>query len=160
VRSSGYRLRPGFRTLFDVLGLPHEITPPGKPSAGIEVMQIINREIFRSVIMVFLWGMLVLTVALGGYACVNVPGLASSLLAGGGAFYLVGVLFVTFLFTVPMNNRLDTMDHRSSAVAAYRGNTCVPYWTSWNYVRAISSLGSTVCFLVACIWLAQQSIPV
>jgi uncharacterized membrane protein len=129
-----------------------------KPSAGIEVMQIINHVILRSIMMIFLWGMVALTVGLASYAYVKVPGPVSNLLAAGGTFYFVGVLIISYLFNIPMNNRLAAMDSTQRDTATYWADTYVPRWTFWNHIRTASSLGSTVCFLIACIWLIQQSV--
>ena len=53
--------------------------------AGIEVMQILNREIFRSVTMVLLWGMMVLTGALALYGFFFESGFVADLFLAGAA---------------------------------------------------------------------------
>ncbi len=126
-----------------------------KTAAGVEVMQVINREVFRSVFMVLLLGMSALSPVLVGYAYFFVAGSASTLIMTGGALYLAGVFVVSLVFNVPMNNRLEAKDFAGPEAATYWTNTYFPRWTFWNAVRAIASAGSAICFLVACVWLAQ-----
>ena len=126
-----------------------------RTAAGIEVMQVINREVFRSVFMVMLLGMSALSPFLIGYAYFRVAGSASALIMAGGAIYLAGVFVVSLVFNVPMNNRLDAKAYPGAEAATYWTNTYMPRWTSWNHVRAIASAASAICYLVACVWLAQ-----
>ena len=129
-----------------------------KSAAGVEVMQAINREVIRSVFMVLLLGMSALSPFLIGYAYFRVAGPASVLIMAGGAIYLAGVFAVTLVFNVPMNKRLDAKDYSGAEAATYWMNTYMPRWTSWNYVRAIASAGSAICYLIAGVWLAQGTI--
>lgn len=126
-----------------------------KTEAGVEVMQVINREVFRSVFMFLLLGMSALSPILIGYAYLRLDGPASTLIMAGGGIYLAGVFAVSLVFNVPMNNRLDAKEYSGPEAAAYWTNTYMPHWTFWNYVRAIASAGSAICFLLAGVWLAQ-----
>ncbi len=127
------------------------------PAGGIESMQIINRKVFKTVFMVLLLGMSALSPLLIGYAYLYVSGSASSWVIAGGASYLAGVFLVSLVFNVPMNQRLDAMDYSGADAATY-WKTYVPSWTFWNHIRTISSGGSAICYLVACVWLAQGAI--
>ena len=111
-----------------------------RPAGGIECMQVINRKVFKTVFMVLLLGMSALAPLLVG-----------------GAIYLVGVLLVTLIFNVPMNQRLDALDFSGSEVASY-WKTYVPNWSFWNHVRTISSGASAICYLVAGVWLAKGTL--
>ena len=126
-----------------------------KTEAGVEVMQVINREVFRSVFMFLLLGMSALSPILAGIAYLRVDGPASTLIMLGGAIYFLGVFVVSLVFNVPMNNRLDAKEYSGAEAANYWTNTYMPHWTFWNYVRAITSAGAAVCFLAAGTWLAQ-----
>ena len=126
-----------------------------KTAAGIEVMQIINREVFRSVFMFLLLGMSALSPFLIGYAYFRVAGSASAWIMAGGALYLAGVFVVSLVFNVPMNNRLEAREYSGPEATAYWTGTYLPRWTFWNYVRAIAAAGSAICYLVACgVWLS------
>lgn len=129
-----------------------------RTAAGVEVMQVINREVFGSVFLFLLLGMSALSPFLIGYAYFRVAGSASTLIMTGGAIYFAGVFVVTLVFNVPMNDRLDAMEFSGTEAATYWTNTYMPRWTFWNYVRAIASAASAICYLVACVWLAQGTI--
>jgi uncharacterized membrane protein len=131
-----------------------------RPAAGVEVMQVINREVFRTVFMVMLLGMSTAAPLLIGYAYLYVSGPASGWVVAGGALYLAGVFGVTLVFNVPMNQRLDTMDYAGADAASYWAATYMPRWTFWNHARAIASAAAAACFLVAGILLAQAGISV
>ncbi|NNG03839.1 MAG: DUF1772 domain-containing protein [Inquilinus sp.] len=126
-----------------------------KTAAGIEAMQVINREVYRSVFIVLLLGMSALSPLLIGYAYLRLSGPESALIMVGGVLYLAGVFAVSLVFNVPMNKRLDTEDHTSAEAAVYWNDTYLPRWTRWNSVRAVASAGSAACLLVASVWLAQ-----
>ena len=129
-----------------------------RTAAGVEVMQVINREVFRSVFMFLFLGMSALSPFLIGYASFRVAGFASAWIIAGGAIYLVGVFAVTLVFNVPMNNRLAAMEYSGTEAANYWTNTYRPQWTFWNYVRVLASAGSAICYLAAVVWLAQGTI--
>jgi len=126
-----------------------------KHSAGIEAMQIINREVYRSVFMVLLLGMSALSPLLIGYAWFRLAGGASAVITTGGVLYLAGVFAVTLAFNVPMNQRLDGLDFTGAEAAGYWAGTYLPRWTFWNYIRALASAGSAACFLAGSLWLVQ-----
>jgi uncharacterized membrane protein len=126
-----------------------------KPAAGVEVMQVINREVYRSLFMVLLLGMSALSPFLIGYAYFRMAGSSSTLIMTGGALYFAGVFLVSLVFNVPMNKRLDTKDYAGSEAATYWSNTYLPRWSFWNSVRASAAAGSAICYLVACVGLAQ-----
>ena len=118
-------------------------------SAGIEVMQVINREVFRTVFMVLLLGMSVLSPILFGLAYQTLTGPAAYWIMAGAAAYFVGTFAVTVVFNVPMNVHLDGLDHTSDEAASYWSGTYFPDWTFWNYVRAIAAAIAGACFLAA-----------
>ncbi len=120
-----------------------------KTSAGVEVMQVINREVFKSLFMVLLLGWSAISPLLIIYAWLNLAGPVSALVMAGGAVYLVGVFAVSMVFNVPMNQRLDVMEFAGPQAAAYWNTTYMPRWTFWNYLRAISGAISATCFMLA-----------
>lgn len=124
-------------------------------AAGVEVMQVINREVFRTVFMFLLIGMSILFPLIAGYAYYSISGPTAGLIMTGGTVYFFGVFVVSIFFNIPMNERLDKQEYAGAEAATYWSNVYFPRWTFWNYVRAISSSGAAVCFLVACIWMAQ-----
>ena len=127
-----------------------------KTSAGIEVMQIINREVWPTLFITLLLGMSALSPGLMAYAYFQIEGTASTLIIMGGAIYLMGAFVVSLVFNVPMNNRLDASECASVEAAIYWTNSYVPRWTFWNYVRAASSGSAAICYLFASILIAQK----
>ena len=123
--------------------------------AGIEVMQIVNREVHRTLFLVLLLGMSVAAPVLAGYAAMALGGAGARWIAAGAALYVIGVFLVTVLGNVPMNIRLDRMVHDSPETAAYWREIYRPRWTAWNTVRALAAGGSAVCFLMAGLTLMQ-----
>lgn len=123
------------------------------PASGIEAMQLINRKVYGSVFMFLLIAMLVISVVLVFYAFVYMTGPAAAWIISGCALYVIGVFIVTMVVNVPMNQRLDAMNHDGAETASY----WVVYgssWTLWNHVRTIASAGSAVSFLIGCLLLA------
>ena len=119
------------------------------PVSGIEVMQHINREIFRSVTILLLWGMVCVSLAISLYAFINLAGTSMYLLMLGGLIYVIGVLCISNRFNIPMNDKLEGMQCASNKAATYWQETYLPRWTFWNYFRAFASCTSAVCYLTA-----------
>ena len=124
-----------------------------RTAAGIEAMQVINRQVYRSVFIVLLLGMSALSPLLIVYATLRLSGPAATLIVAGGTLYLAGVFAVSLVANVPMNKRLDAEDPASSSAADYWNDTYLPRWTRWNTIRAAASAGSAACLLLAGVWL-------
>jgi uncharacterized membrane protein len=126
-----------------------------KTSGGIEVMQGINREVFKTLFMVLLIGMWPVSAGLGAYAYLTHIDNGGPAIMTAALIYSVGVIGVTLIFNVPMNNRLAAMDHDSPDGATYWTDVYFPRWTFWNWVRAIAAGVSSVFYLIACLQLSQ-----
>ncbi len=126
-----------------------------RTAAGVEVMQVINREVYKSVFMFLFLGMAALSLFLVVYAYFRLAGPATSWVMAGGTIYFTGVFVVSVVFNVPMNNRLEAKEYSGTEAATYWTNTYMPHWTFWNCIRAISSAVAAVCYLVAGAWWAQ-----
>lgn len=116
-----------------------------RPAGAIEAMQVLNREIMRSIFMVFFLGMGPLSILWMFFAWARGMGW----LLAGGAVYLVGVFAVTVVCNVPMNRRLDALLPDSEQAQRYWKDTYLPRWTRWNTVRTVACLVSSLCFLRA-----------
>ena len=125
-------------------------TKPG----GIEAMQVINRQVYRSVFLALLMGTAPFSLLLAALAWVFIPGPAAAWLIGGSVIYWLGVILVTLACNVPMNLRLDPMDRDAPDSQIY-WMTYLSSWTRWNHVRVIASAGSSVCFLAGSLALGQ-----
>jgi uncharacterized membrane protein len=122
-------------------------------TAGIEAMQIINREVYHSLFMVLLLGMSGLSVLILGGALVFLNGPTQGAAIVGALIYIVGVLGVTLTFNVPMNKRLDVLNFASDHAATYWKDVFLPNWTFWNWVRGVAAMAVAPCFLVVSFWL-------
>ena len=122
-------------------------------AAGVEVMQAINREVFRYVFMPLFLGMAAVSSFILGYASLFLAGPAAALIMAAAGLYIVGVFGVTVAVNVPLNNRLAAMD--PDAAQPFWRRTYLPRWTVWNSVRAVASLSAAGCLLSALAWLAH-----
>ena len=120
------------------------------PASGIEAM---HRKVYGSVFLTLLIGMALTSVALGLYASVHMTRPAAAWIIAGCALYAIGVFIVTMVFNVPMNQRLDTMNHENTETTSY-WTVYASSWTLWNHVRTIASAGSAVSFLIGCLLLS------
>ncbi len=126
-----------------------------EPAAGVEVMQVINRNVYRSVFMVLLIGMSAMSPLLIALAYVATTGPAATWVMLGGAIYLITVFVVSLIFNVPMNRRLDREPYAAPEAARYWAATYWPRWTFWNHVRTAGAALAAGCYLIACIYLVQ-----
>lgn len=124
------------------------------PEVGSQSMQILNREIFRSVFIVLLIGMAPVTAVVGGVALFRPPTVGALPIVVGSLSYILGVFFVTIFGNVPKNEKLAAMpdggeEAQSYWPAYYTG------WMFWNHVRTVSSFVTALCYIGAAIVIAM-----
>ena len=124
-----------------------------QPAGGIEAMQLINRKVFRTLFMVLLIGMAVVSPIMAAFAIWQEGGPAVAWIIAAAVTYVIGSFGVTVVFNVPMNERLDRMAHDSAVAAAY-WHRYVPAWSFWNTVRTLASAAAAVFMLMAVVELA------
>ena len=120
------------------------------PAAGAEVMQQVNREVYRSVFMVLFLGSVPAAVAIFALAFSTALTGQSVWMIIGSLSYVFGVFVVTAMGNVPMNQRLDALNHRSDDGQAY----WLVYhsrWTRLNHVRTLFSVVTAASYLAAAI---------
>jgi uncharacterized membrane protein len=107
------------------------------PAAGMEAMQRINAEIVNPTFLLLFLGTRVIAVLTAIVPLKVGPG--RSYVIAGTACYLAGVLGVTMLCNLPMNNRL-------ARLAAGAATDYWPHYLTvrlrWNHARTISSISS------------------
>ena len=118
------------------------------PSQGIAAMQAINRIILNPLFFVTFLGTAAtcITVVISLVWRWQQPGTLYLLI--GSLLYLGGVMVVTIIFNVPMNESLDAMKPESIEA----GNLWAKYlvdWTAWNHVRTVTALLGTASFILA-----------
>ncbi len=106
---------------------------------GARVMQQFNRDILQSLFMPLFWvsSLLCLILLVGGQ---------SSMIMLAGAIYLTGMLGVTALFNVPLNNQLEqaTENEIHQIWQHYLSR-----WQWFNHIRTVSAALSAGLFVTA-----------
>lgn len=126
------------------------------PAAGIEAMQMINREVYRSLFMALLMGLALASLLLAVAGAVLFGPDVAVRLAGAGGLYLAGVMAVTARRNVPMNQELDCLAFRSSSAQSYWA-TYRRDWTRWNHLRWIAAIAASALYLGATVTVAGAS---
>ena len=119
-------------------------------ASGIAAMQSINITVVNPLFMGLFMGMGAVSIAA---LVVNFRANGFELTAGNAAavIYLLGVLGVTFVANVPMNDALAGIDPAASASAEY-WKGYVSSWTMWNHLRCAAALVAGILFLVDRLW--------
>jgi uncharacterized membrane protein len=115
---------------------------------GIAAMQSVNLSVINPWFLAAFFGPAVLCGVLAVFVPFrwHRPGTLFILL--GSLFYLVGTMYVTFAFNVPLNDTLATVDP-ASADGATQWASYLTTWTNWNHVRTGAALMAAVSFTVA-----------
>ena len=136
VAALGSGLVAGCFAVFTLVVMPALVALPAP--AGLAAMQSVNRTAVRPVFMVLLFGTGVLCLVL---AVVELAGDRRLPVLAAGAVYLAGVLGVTVLANVPLNDALAALD-AGTAGAARTWQDAAGAWTRWNTVRSLAALVS------------------
>lgn len=118
------------------------------PPNGIAAMNAINVTILNGLFLTAFMGTAALSVVLvAGWFLGWMPSGATLALAGS-LVYLVGIIGVTMIFNVPMNNALAAVQPDSAQGAAL-WQDYLARWTMWNHVRTIAGIGASALFILA-----------
>jgi uncharacterized membrane protein len=123
------------------------------PGAGIEAMQQINREVYGSVFLVGLLGLVPVSLGLVAYGAIFMSGPAAGWIIAGVLIYFTGTFLVTMLANVPMNKRLDHMAVSAPETREY-WQVYARRWTRWNHLRAAASGMASACLLIGSVFYA------
>ena len=135
VAALGAVLVAGAFAVFTVLVMPALAALPG--AAGTSAMQSVNRTAVRLPFLALFLGTAVLCLLLAG---LELAGDRRPLVLTGAGLYLVGVLGVTVVANVPLNDAL--------ARAQVPWTDYLRRWTTWNTVRTLASLVSGALLVV------------
>lgn len=113
---------------------------------GIAAMNAINVVIQNPLFLSAFMGTALLALALVVLAFLW-GGNGSMLLAAGGIVYVVGVLIVTIVFNVPMNDALGAAVPGQAATDFWQQRYLTD-WVWWNHVRTVSSIGALALFIL------------
>jgi len=126
-----------------------------KPAGGIESMQHINRTVIKTQ---FVAGIILISVfsalfAFYAFAVFDGYGLAILILAP--IVYVPSVFVMTVAGNVPMNNKLERLDHTSDEAKVYWIEYCRD-WTRLNHVRALGSIITACLYISAAVVLVTS----
>ncbi|MDQ3755048.1 MAG: DUF1772 domain-containing protein [Acidobacteriota bacterium] len=119
--------------------------PPGE---GIAAMQSINVAVINPLFMTAFLGTAAACVLVMVSPLLRWHAPGAAYLLAGSILYLVGTLFVTVVFNVPLNEALASVapeDPDSASLwASYLAN-----WTAWNHVRTAAALAAAASLIIA-----------
>lgn len=126
-----------------------------KPAGGIEVMQHINRTVIKTQ---FVAGIILigpLSLFFAAYGMMTFDGAARGSLLLAPIVYLPSVFLMTMFGNVPMNNTLDSLDHRDPDAEMY-WRRYGRVWTRLNHIRTLGSILTAGIYIVASIALISS----
>jgi uncharacterized membrane protein len=115
---------------------------------GIAAMQSINKAIITPLFLLTFMGTAALCAVLGVVGLLRLDQPEGKWLLAGSVLYLLGSIMLTGGYHIPRNDKLDTFDPTTAEAARYWA-TYVREWTMWNHVRAVSTIGAMVSFVMA-----------
>ena len=119
-----------------------------RPPDGIAAMQSINRTILNPLFFAAFFGTAATSILLAVSLLWRWQQPGAGYLLSGSLLYLIGVMLVTIVFNVPMNESLDTVEPESVEAA----NLWAGYlrnWTAWNHVRTAAAFLGALMFILA-----------
>jgi uncharacterized membrane protein len=120
------------------------------PAGGIEAMQHINRTVIKTQFVAGILFIAPLSVFFAVYSATAFEGFALVSILLAPIVYLPTVFFMTIFGNVPMNNRLERLDHTTGEAKAY----WVKYgrdWTRLNHIRTLGSVGTAGLYIIAAV---------
>ena len=118
------------------------------PQTGIAAMQSINVVVLNPLFFLVFFGTAVLALVLAIAALLDWSQSGARWLFAGGLLYLVGTIFVTIAFNVPLNNKLASVKPSSTEGASVWAHY-LSAWTSWNHLRTAAAFAAAACFIMA-----------
>lgn len=122
------------------------------PAGGIEAMQHINRTVIKTQFVAGILLIAPLSVLFAFYSLMVFEGAALTTLILAPIVYLPTVFLMTVFGNVPMNNKLDRVDHTSTEAKAY-WSKYVRDWTRLNHARSLGSVLTAGLYIAAAIML-------
>ncbi|MBK5565996.1 anthrone oxygenase family protein [Ensifer sp. 2YAB10] len=116
------------------------------PEQGIAAMNAINVVIQNPIFLSAFMGTALLGLVLVVMAFLS-GGEGRWWLAAGGIAYVVGVLLVTIIFNVPMNDALAAAAPGQAATDLWHERYLTD-WVWWNHVRTFASIGALALFVL------------
>jgi uncharacterized membrane protein len=118
------------------------------PEQGVAAMQSINITVINPLFMLAFMGTGAVCLALIVGAFFRWEETGSKLVLAASLIYLIGVIGVTMVFNVPLNDALAAVQPGTPDAAAL-WTRYMSEWTFWNSVRTVAPLISAALFIVA-----------
>lgn len=118
------------------------------PEQGIAAMNSINVTILNATFGMAFFGTALLCIVLGIASIVLWSQPGSAWLLIGSLLYLIGVIAITVVFNVPLNDALQAISPASPEGTAL-WTRYFAEWVPWNHVRTFASTGSFIAFILA-----------
>lgn len=118
------------------------------PPSGIESMQQINKSVIRTEFVAALFTITVFSIAFAIYGMFALDGTVSLIIITAALIYLCSVFLMTLFGNVPMNNKLEKLDHaapESIEYWKYYGRA----WTRLNHFRSLGSIVTAGLYIIA-----------
>jgi uncharacterized membrane protein len=115
---------------------------------GISAMQSINTTILNPLFSLVFMGTTLLCLILGIVSFLKLGTDSATYMLAGCILYFFGVILVTIVFNVPLNNSLEAVVPGSSE-GALLWTHYLKSWMPWNHVRTIASLAALASFIIA-----------
>jgi uncharacterized membrane protein len=122
------------------------------PAGGIEAMQHINRTVIKTQFVAGILLIAPLSVLFAFYSLMVFEGVALTTIILAPIVYLPTVFLMTIFGNVPMNNKLDRVDHTSTEAKVY-WSKYVRDWTRLNHARSLGSVLTAGLYIAAAIML-------
>jgi uncharacterized membrane protein len=115
---------------------------------GMAAMQSVNIVILNPLFLAVFMGTALVSVILAARAVIGWSEVGSAWLLAGSLFYLLGIIGVTMVFNVPLNNELAAAAPDTAEGAAF-WTRYLAEWVPWNHVRTVSGLAALASFIMA-----------
>lgn len=116
--------------------------------AGIAAMNAINVTAVTPMFMSLLFGTALVAAVIAVLAIMNWTVAGSAYALAGAFLYLAGVIVVTIVFNVPLNDQLAAVAPDGASGAALWQHY-LSAWVGWNHVRTLAPLGAMALFILA-----------
>lgn len=123
-----------------------------RPSGAIEAMQRINVTVIKTQFVAGILSIAFFSVLFTAYSVMVFEGAALVTICLATLVYLPSVFFMTMFGNVPMNKKLEQLDHTSAEAETYWA-VYTRTWTRLNHARSIGSILTAGLYIIAAITL-------
>ena len=119
-----------------------------QPAQGIAAMQSINITVISPLFMTVFLGTAAACILLTIASLSELSQPVTIYVLLGSFLYLIGTVFVTIAFNVPLNDALAKVEPNSPESAVVWANYLTA-WTNWNHLRTLAALAAAAAFALA-----------